>query len=52
MKVVRNSEQKTLKLRLSRETVRSLSGQDLIPAAGGATVICTEFCLSRSLCHC
>ena len=52
MKVVRNSEKKSLKLRLSRETVRSLSSQEIGQAAGGATVICTEFCDSRSLCHC
>ncbi len=52
MKVVRIAEKKDLKLRLSRETLRSLSCEDLAPAAGGATVICTEFCASKSLCHC
>jgi len=52
MKAVRNSEKKALKLHLSRETLRSLSNEEIGQAAGGASVICTEFCDSRSLCHC
>lgn len=41
------------KLVLSRETLKQLtSKEDLEAVAGGATVICTEFCNSGSLCHC
>ena len=32
------------KLRLSKETLRTLSGRDLLGAAGGATSLCSRYC--------
>ena len=47
-----NLEAKKRKLQLCRETMRRLTNLELELAAGAATVICTEFCQSKSLCHC